>query len=279
LLESKRVNRPSGSRTSRPMRLLTWLAPAVVLLILLGGGLFWFFRDHSAFHITRVRVYGAERVPQQELIQLARISRDTSLLRLNIERVRQRILQHPWVRDALVRRLFPSELEIIVYERRPAAILDSGPGYVIDAEGYLLGQATAAELASVPRLVTRSGQPQTAGARITEPAVNAGLRLLAQAHDNAFFRNTVITRIDIMSLERFLVQTQRGKFVVGADLTGLEEKLDFFPTIDEVLRTRARHVEYIDVSVANQIVVKTSARTTQGSGRLQRRGVGSGQAH
>lgn len=261
------------------MRLLTWLAPVIVLLILLGGGFFWFLRDHSAFHITRVRVYGAERVPQQELIQLAQISRDTSLLRLNIERVRQRILQHPWIRDALVRRLFPSELEVIVHERRPAAILDSGPGYVIDAEGYLLGQATAADLASFPRLVTRSGRPQTAGARIAEPAVNAGLRLLAQAHDNAFFRNTVITRLDIMSPERFLVQTQRGKFVVGADLTGLEEKLDFFPTIDEVLRTRARHVEYIDVSVANQIVVKTSARTTQGSGRLHRKGVGSGQAH
>jgi cell division protein FtsQ len=261
------------------MRLLTWVGPAIVLLILLGGGFFWFLRDHSAFHITRVRVYGAERVPQQELIQLAQIARDTSLLRLNIERARQRILQHPWIRDALVRRLYPSELEVIVYERRPAAILDSGPGYVIDAEGYLLGQATAAELASFPRLVTRSGRPPTAGTQIVEPAVHSGLRLLAQAHDNAFFRNTVITRIDSLSPERFLVQTQRGKFMVGADLTGLEEKLDFFPTIDEVLRTRARQVEYIDVSVANQIVVKTSARTTQGSGRLQRKGVGSGQAH
>ena len=278
MLESKRVSRPSGSRSPWPMRLLTWLAPAIGLLILLGGGFFWFLRDHSAFHITRVRVYGADRVPQQELIQLAQISRDTSLLRLNFARVRQRILQHPWIRDALVRRLFPSELEIIVYERRPVAILGSGPGYVIDAEGYLLGQASAAELASFPRLVTRSGQPPTAGTRIAEPAVNAGLRVLGQAHDNAFFRNTVITRLDIMSPERFLVQTQRGKFVVGADLTGLEEKLDFFPTIDEVLRARAWQVESIDVSVANQIVVKTSARTTPGSGRLQRRG-GSEQAH
>jgi hypothetical protein len=107
--------------------------------------------------------------------------------------------------------------------------------------------------------------------------VSAGLRLLAQAHDSAFFRNTVITRIDIMNPERFLVQTQRGKFIVGANLAGLGEKLDFFPAVDEVLRARARRVEYIDVSVENQIVVKTSARTVQGSGRPQRRG-GSAQA-
>jgi cell division protein FtsQ len=278
LLGNKRVNLASGSRPSWPMWLMTWVAPVIVLLILLGGGLFWFLRDHSAFHITRVRVYGAERVPQQELIQLAQISRDTSLLRLNIERVRRRIMQHPWVREALVRRMYPSELEVIVYERRPAAILGSEPGYVVDAEGYLLGPATAADLASFPRLASRSVPPPMAGARITEPAVKAGLRLLSQAQDSAFFRNTVITHIDIMNPERFLVQTQRGRFVVGADLTGIEGKLDFFPAIDEVLRTRARHAEYIDVSVANQIVVKTSARTTQGSGRLQRRG-GSGQAH
>jgi cell division protein FtsQ len=260
------------------MRLLTWLGPALVLVTLLGGGLFWFLRDHSAFHVTTVRVYGAERVPQQELISLAQIPRGTSLFRIGVERVRRRIMQHPWIREALVRRMYPNELEIIVYERRPTAILESGTAYVIDGEGYLLGQATPAEFASLPRLVATPSQLPALGARITEPAVSAGLRLLAQAHDSPFFRHTAVTHIDIMNPERFLVQTQRGKFIVGANLVGLGEKLDFFPAIDEVLRARARRVEYIDVSVENQIVVKTSARTMQGSGRLQKKGGGSGQA-
>ena len=66
-----------------------------------------------------VRVYGAERVAQAELIQLAQITRGTSLLRINVERVRRQIMQHPWIRDALVRRVYPNELEVIVYERRP----------------------------------------------------------------------------------------------------------------------------------------------------------------
>ena len=267
----------AGSRPPWLMRLLTWLGPALVLVTLLGGGLLWFLRDHSAFHVTTVRVYGAERVPQQELIALAQIPRGTSLFRISVERVRTRIMQHPWIREALVRRLYPNELEVIVYERRPSAILESGGASIIDSEGYVLGQATPAEFASLPRLVARPSQAAASGARIAEPGVRAGLRLLAQAHDSAFFRNAVISHIDIMSPERFLVQTQRGKFIVGADLAGSGEKLDFFPAIDEVLRARARRVEYIDVSVENQIVVKTSARTVQGSGRPQRRG-GSGQA-
>jgi cell division protein FtsQ len=269
----------TGARIPWVMRVITWLTPALVLVIALGGGLYWLLRDHSTFHVVAVRVNGAERVSRAELIQLAQITPGMSLLRLDVGRVRARLSQHPWIRDALVRRVYPNELEIIVYERRPFAVLDSGSAYLIDGEGYLLGQPTAAELASLPQLVTRLSQAPSPGQRLTDAAVNASLRLLAQAHDSAFFRTMVITHIDIINPERFLVRTQRGRFIVGARLEGIDEKLEFFPAIDTALRSSARRAEYIDVSAENHIVVKTGARTTEGAGRLQRKGGGSGQAH
>jgi len=259
------------------MRLISWLAPSLVLAILVGGSLFWFIRDHAAFHVVAVRVYGAERVPQAELIQLTQITRGTSLLRINVEHIRRRIRQHRWIREALVRRVYPNELEVIVYERRPMAILESGNGYLIDGEGYLLSQATPAEAASLPRLVARLSHTPSLGERLTDPAIHAGLRLLEQAHDSSFFRDTVITHIDIINAERFLVRTPRGRLIVGDSLVGIDKKLGFFPAIDEALRSRARRLEYVDFSVENQIIVKTTARTTQGAGRLQRKGGDSGQ--
>jgi cell division septal protein FtsQ len=278
LLGNKRAIPEAGARIPWPMRLITWLAPGLVLVMILGGGLFWFIRDHSAFHVVAVRIYGAERVPQPELIQLAQLTRRISLLRVNVEEVRRRIMQQPWIREAMVRRAYPNELEIIVYERRPYAILESGGAYLIDAEGYILSQATTAEAVGLPRLVAKLSHTPSPGERLTDPAIAAGLRLLDQAHDSPFFRNAIITSIDSMNAERFLIQTRRGKFIVGASLVGIDEKLEFFPAIDEALRTSARRAEYVDVSVANQIIVKTSARITQDAGRLQRRGGGSGQA-
>jgi cell division protein FtsQ len=278
LLGRKRVTSQAVARVPWPMRLITWLAPALVLVMLLGGGLFWFMRDHAAFHVVAVRIYGAERVPQPELVQLTQITPGMSLLRINVERVRMRVRQHPGIRDALVRRVYPNELEIIVYERRPVAILDSGGGQLIDGEGYILSRATPAEAASLPRLVARLPHSPSPGEQLTDPAVRAGLRLLDQAHDSPFFRNSVITRIDIMNAERFLVQTRRGQFIVGDSLVGIEEKLEVVPAIDEALRSNSRRVEYLDVSAENQIVVKTNGRTAQGGGRLQKRGGGSGQA-
>jgi cell division protein FtsQ len=259
------------------MRLISWLAPGLVLAILLGGGLFWFIRDHAAFHVVAVRVYGAERVPHAELIQLAQITRGMSLLRINVERVRAQIMQHPWIREALVRRVYPNELEVIVYERRPTAILEHGNGYVIDGEGYLLSQATPAEAATLPRLVARLSHTPPLGERLTDPAIHAGLRLLHQAHDSRFFRDTAITQIDIINAERFLVRTPWGKLIVGDSLVGIDKKLELFPVLEEALRSRARRAEYVDLSAGNQIIVKTTARTTQGAGRLQKKGGSSGQ--
>jgi cell division septal protein FtsQ len=96
------------------MRLISWLAMSLGLAMILGGGLFWFMRDHAVFHIVAVRVYGAERVPQTELIQLAQIAGGTSLLRIDVERIRTQIMRHPWIREALVQRIYPNALEVIV---------------------------------------------------------------------------------------------------------------------------------------------------------------------
>jgi cell division protein FtsQ len=271
------VIREVRPRIPWPMRLISWLVPSLVLATFLGAGLFLFFRDHAAFQVVAVRVYGTERVPQADLIQLAQISGRTSLFRINVKHIRTRIMQHPWIREAVVRRVYPNELEVIVYERRPTAMIESGNGYLIDAEGYLLSPATPAEVANLPRLVTRLSHTPPLGQRLTDPVIQAGLRLLDQAQNSPFFRDTVITHIDMINAERFLVRTTRGKFIVGDSLAGIDKKLEVFPVIDEALRSRGRRAESVDISVENQVIVRTIARTTQGAGRLQKKGGDSGQ--
>jgi cell division septal protein FtsQ len=274
---SKRVIREVRPRVPWPLRLISWLVPSLMLVLLLGGGFFWFIRDHAAFHVAAVRVYGAERVPQADLIQLTQITGGTSLFRINVEHVRTQIMEHPWIREALVRRVYPNALEVIVHERRPTAVIEAGGGLLIDAEGYLLSQATPAEAANLPRLMGRLSHTPSPGQRLTDPVIQTALRLLEQARESLFFRDTVITHIDIINAERFLVRTPRGKFIVGDSLVGIDKKLEVFPVIDEALRSRARRAESIDLSVENQIIVKTIARTTQSAGRLQRKGGDSGQ--
>jgi cell division protein FtsQ len=275
---NKKAIKGFESPASWLIRLAAWLVPGLLILLVLGGGAYWFVRDLPYFHIAAVRVYGTERVLQQDLVQLAQIRSGVSLLRIDVDKVRTRVMQHPWIRDALVHRLYPNELEMIVYERRPSAILESGHSYLIDGAGYVLGKLGAKEGAGLSRLVTARSRALTPGKQVEDAGVMAGLRLLDQAQESPFFRQAVITHIEVLSPERFVIHTRRGKLVVGANMTAVAAKLEFFPALEEVLRTSTQRVEYVDLSVGNQIVVKTSARTTHNAGRLQRRGGGSGQA-
>jgi cell division protein FtsQ len=266
-------------RGSWVRRLALWCVPGLCVALACAGVSFWILRDHAYFHVTAVRVYGAEHVSPQELMDLAQVRAGISLWRIDAGRIRARLRQHPWIRDVLVQRLFPNALELTVYERKPSAILAAHPGYILDGEGYVLGPFDPRERSGLPRLMVPGDQAWTPGQQVTDPAVKAALRVLAQSQEQAFFRNANIDRIEIINPERFVLHTRRGKLVIGANLAAVEDKLALLPAVEEVLRPGSRRIEAIDLSFATQIVVKTASRTPQGIGRLQKRGSGSGQAH
>lgn len=259
------------------VRLAPWSALGLLVAGLMAGGLFWFLRDHSYFHVVMLRTYGTERVTQQEVSQLAQIGHGVSLLRIDVDVVRARVMRHPWIRDVLVRRVYPNELELLVYERKPVATLERGRSYLIDAEGYVLGEANARERSALPRVEGKGAQPLTPGQRITDPGLKTGLGMLARMQLHPAFRDTGITRVDIASAERLVLQTRMGKLVVGPSVGSLEEKYSLLPTIGDIVRKYAQGVESIDLTYTDQIVVKAT-RATQGPGRLQKRERGGGQA-
>jgi len=247
----------------------------LIVLAACGGLIFWYFMDHPYFRLTAVRVYGAKRVPPQELAELAQAERGTSLFRLNVTQVRARIMQHPWIKDASVRRLYPNELEMTVYEREPAAVLDSGQVYLIDAKGYVLGAVRKTERGALPLLVGQIADPLAPGERVSHPGVGATLKVLAQVQASPLWRDMGITRIDFMGPERLVLQTRLGRLVVGPNMAEIDEKLTFLPAIGEVVRKKAKGLEYIDLSFADRLVIKTAAATGR---RSERKGRSGGQA-
>lgn len=264
------------ARGARLVQVAMWLGLGLTGLGGLGGVAFWYFRDHPSFHVAAVRVYGAERVPQRELVELAKIDRGVSLFRIQLDRVRARVLKHPWIRDAVVRRLYPNEIELIVYERKPAAILESGQVYLIASDGYVLGEVNKGRRGDLPLLVAKLAHSLTPGEHVRHPGVVASLAILTQLQTSPFFRDTVITQVEIASAERLVLHTRMGKLVVGPSVAEVEEKLSLLPAIGEVIRKNAQRVAYIDLSFADRIVVK-GTRAEHRAGRLRERGSGGGQ--
>ncbi|MGH7856697.1 MAG: cell division protein FtsQ/DivIB, partial [Candidatus Binatia bacterium] len=130
-------NRRRGSRPidrlARALRAA--IAGLVVPALLLGAalGVARWAAHHPYFRLRTVAVEGA-RDPEA-VVAWAKVRHDVSLWSIDPESTEIRLLSHPRIRSASVRREFPDRLRVKVEERLPLAVLLLDDPLFVDAEG------------------------------------------------------------------------------------------------------------------------------------------------
>lgn len=116
-------------------------ALAIVGVVALGT-LVWVVLNSSFFAIRQVRVEGARNVSGDEIRSVAAIPSDDNLIMLEIDGVRARLEEHPWIAEAQVGRDLPSTVVIRVVERLAGGLLLDPRGIVVVAgDGVVLERA------------------------------------------------------------------------------------------------------------------------------------------
>lgn len=175
---------------------------AFILSLLLAAAVGGFaLYNSSVFEITQLSVKGAEHLTSAEVNQLAGIPEGQTLLRVDTDAIKNRMLMDTWVEDVHVNRLFPSTLEIVVKERTIKAVVEissKGSGVVkewaIASDGMWLmpipdrnseaGQATSQKVyEDADAALHIEGVPYTASAEIgkycSDSNVNNALNIVA----------------------------------------------------------------------------------------------------
>jgi cell division protein FtsQ len=103
------------------------------------------------FSITRVEVVGTERMSRQEVIKLAAVPSDSTLIRFPADAVAANVAKDPRVASVIVSRVFPDAMRIRVEERHAIAVVDAGTTtWLIDAQGFVIAAGPGAPTGSVP---------------------------------------------------------------------------------------------------------------------------------
>lgn len=76
------------------------------------------------FTIRNVTVNGVEHLTSAEMAQLAAVPADTTLMKVDTDKIVNRLKASAWVEDVKVNRIFPDTLELDVTEREVAAIVE-----------------------------------------------------------------------------------------------------------------------------------------------------------
>ena len=106
------------------------------------------------FTLEHVEVQGAPDMAKADILRAAGLAKDTPILDVRLDDLRQRIEATGWVQDAKVVRLLPDTLVIAVTPRTPAAVWQrQGVLKVVDTEGRLIDGADPARFSALPLVV------------------------------------------------------------------------------------------------------------------------------
>lgn len=150
---------------------------ALVALLLIAGSIGVYRSD--LFAIERIVIEGERELSVDEVTERAQVPPESTLLRFPRDEIAERLVSHPWIAAAEVRRRFPQTLVIRIEERSPAALVDAGDAFwLVDSEGYVLG-SRAPDLAE-PMIIIRDlvdFEPQE-GERADSPSLRNALLVL-----------------------------------------------------------------------------------------------------
>ncbi len=127
------------------------------------------------FRLNAVHVQGASELATAEILSATGLYKDQPILGLDLEALRQTVLQVGWVEEARIVRLMPDTLVIAVVERKPLAVWQhDGKSYVIDRLGRVIPKAHPGRFPTLP-LIVGAGANEHAAQIL--PAVAARPRL------------------------------------------------------------------------------------------------------
>ncbi|HZC54706.1 MAG TPA: cell division protein FtsQ/DivIB [Xanthobacteraceae bacterium] len=196
-------------------------------------------RDVSAnslgFRIAAISLSGGKEVNREEILTTAGVTGGASLLFLDADAARARLMANPWIADAAVLKLYPDRLQIAITERRAFALWQKdGHVNVIAADGTVLEPFVDDRYLGLP-LVVGHGAERQAKDFLTfldrYPDIRSVLRasiMVAERRWNLRLTNGIDVRLpesDVGGALDRLVALDRDKKLLSRDITMIDLRL------------------------------------------------------
>ncbi len=196
-------------------------------------------RDGAAntigFRIAAVSLTGSKEVSREEILTTAGVTGQASLLFLDADAARTRLLANPWIADAAVLKLYPDRLQITVTERLAFALWQKdGRVSVIAQDGTVLEPFVEDRYRSLPMVVGRGAAQQAKdflAVMARHPDVQTQLRasiFVAERRWNLRLNNGIDVRLpegDIEAALDRLVALDRDKKLLSRDIVAVDLRL------------------------------------------------------
>jgi cell division protein FtsQ len=187
------------------------------------------------FRIAAISLTGPKEVSREEVLTIAGVTGRASLLFLDADAARVRLMANPWIGDAAILKLYPDRLQITIAERQAFALWQKdGHVSVIAADGTVLEPFVEDRYVGLPLVVGKGAERQakTFLAVLDHyPEIRSLLRasvLVADRRWNLRLTNGIDVRLPEANVDQALdrlVALDRDKKLLSRDINVVDLRL------------------------------------------------------
>jgi len=227
--------------------------PAVILVMLCGvaGGLWSYVQRADAFRITQVQL------PASSSLKLSDPLVGDNLWTLDIRAVAEHLSrQHPWLRQVRVIRQPPNTIRIETIPRLAVAQVHVRQWHPVDADGFLLPQASASPLDRLPRLagLDQGNGSLKVGAINTDERLKTALRVLKMLQRAPALMSRRVTELNVADVQQL-------RFVIDGEIeircgseAEVPRQLERLLAVLKRVAKQSVAVRYIDVRFREPVI-------------------------
>ncbi|MFY9944177.1 MAG: FtsQ-type POTRA domain-containing protein [Desulfobacterales bacterium] len=211
------------------------------------------------FRGSRIVVQGTDRLGAEDVLAQSEIHLGDNILAVNLRLVRGKLLAHPWIADAQVRRDLPDEICIRIQEQQPLAILEVGRKFLLNAAGEIFKAWEPEDPADLPLITGLALSDVSVGDAPRSPPFAAVMEILQIQEDPEIPRLGALIRQ--IQVDRELGLTLLGNDRVQSVCLGysdyrakyrrLERVLDQLPAASDF-----GAIDMIDLKNLNRVVIR-----------------------
>jgi len=211
--------------------------------------------------IDRIVVGGNERLSRGEILALLNGLRGESLVWIDLDTWRRRLMSSPWVRDAALRRSLPSTVEVAISERQPIGIgRINGEMYLIDDHGVVIDQygPQYADL-DLPLVDGLAASPSDDDATTDGGRAEFAARVIAAVKVQPDVARR-LSQVDVADLHNAAVILTGDPAVIYVGDDQFLPRLQTYLDLASALRDRVHDVDYVDLRFDGRIYVRPAAK-------------------
>jgi cell division protein FtsQ len=219
----------------------------------------------AAFAIDTIDVAGLSRLERDELLEAAGIELGTNVFLRSPDEVRARLLSHPWIASAEVKRRLPGHFSITVREREPVALLsvescstldaldgdptcDDGPRssiYLVSDEGTVFKRLEGEDPVDLPVITGIDRQRLASDPEIKTRVLLEAITLLSEYREAGLLRRVPIGELHVEPSDGFSLYVGDDLTLVRLGLPPFRQKLSRMRKVFDRLASEQASAEYV----------------------------------